>query len=251
MRSDSALPPLHRPRAEGRTAGSRSTFCTYEPPDGTRYEYDSASRKGPDAYRAELEANGRGETPRADAVWSCRRRATAGCVLIKRVPLSAEQLVHRVSRRPRSTPARILRRASTASCARRLDSPCGTTSTEPLEPLPQVGHSSARDSPTRPSRSAFAQVEKVADAAPEEAELIVPFEVAIERHPALPLREHDPHQHPCAAHPRRVRPAPRPQRIIPCGTPRTLPCHEKALPSSLDDRASHRWRSPIRGASSG
>ena len=67
MRSDSALPRFIdlELKADG---WIKKYVLHYELPDGTRYEYDSASRKGPDAYRAELEANGRGETPRADAV---------------------------------------------------------------------------------------------------------------------------------------------------------------------------------------
>ena len=66
MRSDSALP--HFIDLELKADGWIKKYVLhYELPDGTRYEYDSASRKGPDAYRAELEANGRGETPRADA----------------------------------------------------------------------------------------------------------------------------------------------------------------------------------------
>ena len=35
---------------------------TYTMPDGSTYEYESASRKGPEAYRAELEAHARGPT---------------------------------------------------------------------------------------------------------------------------------------------------------------------------------------------
>ena len=49
---------------------------------------------------------------------------------------------------------------------------------EPLELRPQGGYSSAGFT-DETIQVAFAQVEKVADAAPEEAELIVPFEVAI------------------------------------------------------------------------
>ena len=40
----------------------------YAMPDGSTYEYESASRKSIDAYRAELEGNARGEQPIADAV---------------------------------------------------------------------------------------------------------------------------------------------------------------------------------------
>ena len=36
---------------------------SYTLPDGSTYEYESASRKSIDAYRAELEGNARGERP--------------------------------------------------------------------------------------------------------------------------------------------------------------------------------------------
>ena len=41
---------------------------TYTLPDGSSYEYESASRKGPEAYLAELEGNAHGERAKADAV---------------------------------------------------------------------------------------------------------------------------------------------------------------------------------------
>ena len=50
---------------------------------------------------------------------------------------------------------------------------------DPLELLPQVGYSSAGFT-DETIQVAFAQVERVADATPEAAELIVPFELAIE-----------------------------------------------------------------------
>ncbi|WP_224767820.1 hypothetical protein [Gordonibacter urolithinfaciens] len=52
---------------------------TYTMPDGSAYEYESASRKGPEAYRAELEAHARGESAASDAVCIVRRHQTAGC----------------------------------------------------------------------------------------------------------------------------------------------------------------------------
>lgn len=77
MRSDSALPRFIdlELKADG---WIKKYVLHYELPDGTRYEYDSASRKGPDAYRAELEANGRARRRVPMRCASCRRRATAG-----------------------------------------------------------------------------------------------------------------------------------------------------------------------------
>lgn len=63
----------------------------YRLPDGTEYRYDSASRKDPDGYRAELEANGRSEVPRADAVCVVPQTRDGKLVLIKefRYPLNS------------------------------------------------------------------------------------------------------------------------------------------------------------------
>ena len=41
-------------------------ILTYVLPDGTTYEYESVSRKGPDSYRAELEANGEGRIVKSE-----------------------------------------------------------------------------------------------------------------------------------------------------------------------------------------
>ena len=90
MNSESALPRFVdlELKADG---WIKKYVLHYELPDGTAYCYDSASRKGPEAYRAELEANGRGETPRADAVCVVPRTRENKLVLIKefRYPLNS------------------------------------------------------------------------------------------------------------------------------------------------------------------
>lgn len=177
MRSDSTTP--HFIDLELKADGWIKKYVLhYELPDGTRYEYDSASRKGPDAYRAELEANGRGETPRADAVCVVPQTRDGRLVLIKefRYPLNSWCIAFPAGLiDPGEDPAesidRELREETGFALRRDLD--------EPLELLPQVGYSSAGFT-DETIQVAFAQVEKVADAAPEEAELIVPFEVAID-----------------------------------------------------------------------
>lgn len=149
----------------------------YELPDGTPYCYDSASRKGPEAYRAELEANGRGEVPRADAVCVVPQTRDGKLVLIKefRYPLNSWCIAFPAGlidpgEEPAASIDRELREET--GYALRRDVP------EPLDILPQVGFSSAGFT-DETIQVAFAQVEKVADATPEESELIVPFEVAV------------------------------------------------------------------------
>lgn len=64
---------------------------TYTLPDGSTYEYESASRKSIDAYRAELEGNARGERPVADAVCIVPQTADGKLLLIRefRYPLNS------------------------------------------------------------------------------------------------------------------------------------------------------------------
>ena len=149
----------------------------YELPDGTPYCYDSASRKGPEAYRAELEANGRGKVARADAVCVVPQTRDGKLVLIKefRYPLNSWCIAFPAGlidpgEKPAASIDRELREET--GYALRRDVP------EPLDILPQVGFSSAGFT-DETIQVAFAQVEKVADATPEESELIVPFEVAV------------------------------------------------------------------------
>ncbi len=149
----------------------------YRLPDGTEYRYDSASRKEPDDYRAELEANGRSEVPRADAVCVVPQTRDGKLVLIKefRYPLNSWCVAFPAGlvdpgEDPATSIDRELREETGYALRRDLD--------RPLELLPQVGYSSAGFT-DETIQVAFAQVEKAADAAPEEAELIVPFEVAI------------------------------------------------------------------------
>lgn len=158
----------------------------YEMPDGTAYRYDSASRKGPDAYRAELEANGRDEAPGADAVCVVPQTPNGTLVLIRefRYPLNSWCIAFPAGLiDPGEDPA--------ASIDRELREETGfalrTDIEQPLELLPQVGYSSAGFT-DETIQVAFAQVEKVANATPEDAELIVPFELPIADIPRF-LRE--------------------------------------------------------------
>lgn len=150
----------------------------YTMPDGSTYEYESASRKSLEAYRAELEGNAAGRACAADAVCIVPQTATGELLLIRefRYPLNSWCIAFPAGLiDPGEDPAesidRELREETGFALRRDLD--------EPLELLPQVGYSSAGFT-DETIQVAFAQVEKVADAAPEEAELIVPFEVAID-----------------------------------------------------------------------
>ena len=64
---------------------------TYTMPDGSTYQYESASRKGPEAYRAELEAHARGESAASDAVCIVPQTPDGRLLLIRefRYPLNS------------------------------------------------------------------------------------------------------------------------------------------------------------------
>ena len=149
----------------------------YRLPDGTMHRYESFSRKGLDDYRRELESLARGEKPPTDAVCIVPQTPDGTLVLIRefRYPLNSwvvafpaglvdagEDAVESVDRELREETGFALRRDVE----------------HPLEMLPQVGFSSPGCT-DETIQIAFAQVERVADATPEESELIVPFELAI------------------------------------------------------------------------
>lgn len=153
---------------------------TYTLPDGSTYEYESASRKSIDAYCAELEGNARGERPVADAVCIVPQTADGKLLLIRefRYPLNSwvvglpaglvepgEDLAMAVDRELREETGYGLR----------TDIPKGA-----VELLPQAGHSSTGMS-DESVQTVFAQVEKDEAAHPEHGELIEVF--------TLPLRE--------------------------------------------------------------
>ena len=148
----------------------------YTMPDGSTYEYESASRKSLDAYRAELEGNAAGRACAADAVCIVPQTATGELLLIRefRYPLNSwciafpaglmepgEDLATCVDRELREETGYALRTDADA------DAPA-------LDPLPQAGYSSTGLT-DETVHVVFAQVEKVADAQPEPAEFIEPF----------------------------------------------------------------------------
>ena len=66
-------------------------MLAYTMPDGSTYEYESASRKSLEAYRAELEGNAAGRACAADAVCIVPQTATGELLLIRefRYPLNS------------------------------------------------------------------------------------------------------------------------------------------------------------------
>ncbi len=163
---------------------------TYTLPDGSTYEYESASRKSIDAYCAELEGNARGERPVADAVCIVPQTADGKLLLIRefRYPLNSwciafpagltepgEDVATCVDRELREETGYALRTDMNAAAA--------------LAPLPQAGYSSTGLT-DETVQVVFAQVEKVANAHPEPNELIEPFLLPIEDVPRF-LAEND------------------------------------------------------------
>ena len=66
-------------------------LLTYTMPDGSSYEYESVSRKGPEAYREALECNARGERQMSDAVCVVPLLPNGDLLLIRefRYPINA------------------------------------------------------------------------------------------------------------------------------------------------------------------
>ena len=152
---------------------------TYTMPDGSTYEYESASRKGPEAYRAELEAHARGESAASDAVCIVPQTPDGRLLLIRefRYPLNSWCIAF---------PAGLVDPELREETGYALRADLGAAA---LDPLPQAGFSSTGLT-DETVQVVFAQVERVADAQPEPAELIEPFLLPIADVPRF-LAEND------------------------------------------------------------
>lgn len=152
---------------------------TYTLPDGSAYEYESASRKGIDAYRAELEGNARGERPAADAVCIVPQTADGKLLLIRefRYPLNSWCIAFPAGlMEPGEDLAACVDRELREETGYALRADLGDAA---LEPLPQAGYSSTGLT-DETVHVVFAQVERIADARPEPGEFIEPFLLAID-----------------------------------------------------------------------
>ena len=148
----------------------------YTMPDGSTYEYESASRKSLEAYRAELEGNAAGRACAADAVCIVPQTATGELLLIRefRYPLNSWCV---------SLPAGLIDAGESLeeAVARELSEETGYRLRDDIapavRPLPQPGFSSTGLTEEN-VQVVFAQVEAAGEARPDSAELIEPFTVA-------------------------------------------------------------------------
>ena len=171
--TETALPQLAgiRQVSEG---WIKKYVLTYTLPDGSAYEYESASRKGLEAYRAELEGNARGERPAADAVCIVPQTADGKLLLIRefRYPLNSWCIAFPAGlMEPGEDLAECVDRELREETGYALRTDLGDAA---LEPLPQAGYSSTGLT-DETVHVVFAQVERIADAQPEPGEFIEPF----------------------------------------------------------------------------
>lgn len=147
---------------------------TYRLPDGSSYEYESASRKSPDAYRSELEGNAAGRKPSADAVCIVPQTPDGQLLLIRefRYPLNSWCIAFPAGLvDPGEDPASCVDRELREETGYALRADLGAAA---LDALPQPGFSSTGLT-DETVHVVFAQVEKAADAQPEPSEFIEPF----------------------------------------------------------------------------
>ena len=176
--NDSASPQLEDIRQVS-SGWINKYVLTYELPDGTRYEYESASRKKLDDYCRSLEGRAAGAAPTADAVCIVPQTADGTLLLIRefRYPLNSWCIAFPAGlveegEHLRDCVDRELREET--GYALRTD-----LGDDALDPLPQAGFSSTGLT-DESVHVVFAQVEKASDAHPEPSEFIEPFELAIE-----------------------------------------------------------------------
>lgn len=149
---------------------------TYEMPDGSLHPYEAASRKGIEAYRALLKANGSGNPPTsADAICIVARTPRDTLVMERefRYPLNSWVI---------ALPAGLMEPGEDqATCANReLQEETGYALVPgaPVRPLPQAGYSSTGLT-DETVQVVFVEAEKAGDAQPEPNELIEVFELPI------------------------------------------------------------------------
>lgn len=162
---------------------------SYTMPDGSCYEYESASRKNIDAYRRELEGNAAGELPQADAVCIVPQTSDGNLLLIRefRYPLNSWCIAFPAGlMEPGEDLAACVDRELREETGYGLRADAGNAA---LLPLAQAGYSSTGLT-DETVHVVFAQVELVSDAQPEPAEFIEPFQLPIDDVPRF-LAEND------------------------------------------------------------
>ena len=154
----------------------------YRMADGSQHVYETVSRKGPEAFRAHLEANSRGEAPAAaDAVCIVGTTPRDTLVMIRefRYPLNSWCVAF---------PAGLVDPGEDiARCAEReLQEETGYSLLPgtSVKPLPQAGYSSTGMSDEQ-VHVVFAQVEKTGEPNREPNELIEVFELPLSEIPAF------------------------------------------------------------------
>lgn len=151
-------------------------ILTYEMPDGTLHTYDAASRKDAASYKALLQANARGESPKtADAICIVAKTPQDALVMIKefRYPLNSWCIAF---------PAGLIEPGEDmASCAaRELWEETGyeVLPNSAVRFLPQAGYSSTGMT-DETVQVVFVEAEKAGPAHTEGSELIEVFELPI------------------------------------------------------------------------
>ena len=151
----------------------------YQLPDGSTLRYESVSRKNPEAYRAELEANARGEKCTADAVCVVPILPDGSVLLIKefRYPLNSWTIAFPAGLlEPNEDLIVCVDRELHEETGFRVRTELGDAA---VQPLPQAGYSSMGMS-GESVQIVIAYVERDGEASPEPIELIEPFVLARE-----------------------------------------------------------------------
>lgn len=154
-------------------------LLTYRMPDGSSFTYEGVSRKGPEAFRAALDGNAKGEAPQPDALCIVPRLPDGSYLLIREFRYALNSWCV-------SFPAGLIEPGETlAECAdrelreetgHRVRSELGASA---VRPLPQPGYSSTGLAEEN-VQVAFVEAAPAGDADPEESELIETFTLRCE-----------------------------------------------------------------------